>query len=196
MNQDQNVPEQEPVPVVEDGYEAPAEGVEALGDEDESTELASAARALDGGPEEPDAGGAAGTLIAEQSLVADEELAGDLATVAMTGESPTGLPPGTTSPAASPVLAAYERDVHDVVVELKRVESDIRVLIEDRDPRRKRKLNGTHRWQELEDDVLSWRFTGRFEEPALRRVTELVGRRHYLFRHLRFLASTRPVWNS
>jgi len=96
----------------------------------------------------------------------------------------------------NPVLRRYEKDVHDTIVELRRIETDIRTMLQDRDPVRKRRLTGTARWQELEDDLLRWRFGGRFEEDTLRRAQELIGRRHYLFRRLRYLSSTRPVWNS
>jgi len=96
----------------------------------------------------------------------------------------------------NPVLQAYEKDVHDTIVELRRIETDVRAMLQDRDPVRKRKLTGTARWQELEEDLIRWRFTGRFEEDVLRRAQELIGRRHYLSRHLRYLSSTRPVWNS
>lgn len=89
-----------------------------------------------------------------------------------------------------------ELSAHRVAVELRRIESDVRAIIEERDPKRKRKLSGTHRWHELEDDILSWRFSGRFDEDTLRRVQELIGRRHYLFHRLRFLSSTRPAWNT
>lgn len=89
-----------------------------------------------------------------------------------------------------------ELSAHAVGIELKRIEDEVRAILEERDPRRKRKLNGTSRWQELEDDLISWRFSGRFSEDALRRLSELIARRHHLFRHLRFLASTRPTWNS
>lgn len=89
-----------------------------------------------------------------------------------------------------------ELSAHAVGIELKRIEDEVRAILEDRDPRRKRKLNGTSRWQELEEDLISWRFSGRFSEDALRRLGELISRRHHLFRHLRFLASTRPTWNS
>lgn len=117
---------------------------------------------------------------------ARDEVTGDVAALAST---PTG---GSDNP----VLREYERDVHDTIVELRRIESDIRDMIQDRDPVRKRKFTGTSRWQELEDDLINWRFTGRFDENILRRVQELIGRRHYLFRHLGYLSSTRPVWNS
>ena len=85
---------------------------------------------------------------------------------------------------------------HDVMVELKRIEKDIRNALEDRDPKRKRKFAGTRRWVELEDDIISWRFSGRFDEEMLTLLQRLISRRHYLVRHLRFLSGTRPVWNS
>lgn len=90
----------------------------------------------------------------------------------------------------------HELSAHRVAVELRRVESDLRAILEERDPKRKRKLSGTARWHELEDDILSWRFSGRFEETSLQRLQELIRRRHYLFNRLRFLASTRPTWNT
>jgi len=90
----------------------------------------------------------------------------------------------------------HELSAHRVAVELRRIESDVRAIIEERDPKRKRKLSGTHRWHELEDDIISWRFNGRFDEDSLRRLHELIGRRHYLFHRLHFLASTRPTWNT
>ena len=89
-----------------------------------------------------------------------------------------------------------ELSAHRVAVELRRIESELRALLEERDPKRKRKLSGTSRWHELEDDILSWQFSGRFDDETLRRLRELIGRRHYLFHRLRFLASTRPTWNT
>jgi hypothetical protein len=83
-----------------------------------------------------------------------------------------------------------------VALELKRIEDEIRAVLEDRDPKRKRKLSGTHRWHELEEDLISLHYSGRIQESEVIRLRELVRRRHYLFRHLRFLASTRPTWNS
>ena len=85
---------------------------------------------------------------------------------------------------------------HDVMVELKQIETEIRSALEDRDPKRKRKFAGTRRWLELEDDIISWRFSGRFDEEMLTLLQRLISRRHYLVRHLRFLSGTRPVWNS
>lgn len=115
-----------------------------------------------------------------------EESSGDL----------SGVAPLPSSGQTNPVLREYEKDVHDTIVELRRIESDIRTIMQDRDPVRKRKFTGTAKWHELEDDLIKWRFSGRFEEETLRRVQEMIGRRHYLFRHLKYLSSTRPVWNS
>jgi len=80
--------------------------------------------------------------------------------------------------------------------ELRRIEEEIKRILEGRDPRRKRKFSGTRRWLELEEDILSWRYTDRFDEPALARLRCLVARRHHLFRRIRFLAGTRPTWNT
>jgi len=83
-----------------------------------------------------------------------------------------------------------------IASELRRIESEIRELIEERDSRRKRKFSGTRRWHELEEDILTWKFTDRFTPEQLNHVQQLVARRHHLFHRLRFLASTRPTWNS
>jgi hypothetical protein len=89
-----------------------------------------------------------------------------------------------------------ELSAHAIAIELRKIESEVREILEERDPKRKRKLSGTHRWQELEDDILSWYGGGRFDDDTLGRLRDLVSRRHYLFRHLNFLAFTRPTWNS
>ncbi len=89
-----------------------------------------------------------------------------------------------------------ELSTHTIVVELKRIEKEIRRLLNGRDQRRKRKLGGTRRWLDLEADILSWRHTSRIDEATLVHLQALTARRHHLFRRLRFLAGTRPVWNS
>lgn len=109
---------------------------------------------------------------------------------------PAGVASTPSGGSDHPVLRAYEKDVHDTSFELRHIESEIRDLLADRDPVRKRKFTGTAKWHELENDLIFWRFTGRFDEDVLRRVQEMVSRRHYLFRHLKYLSSTRPVWNS
>jgi hypothetical protein len=121
----------------------------------------------------------------------DEDIGAAVAAVAA-----ATTPPSHAAVPDITVLQDYEREVHDLLVEMKGIEENVRTLLAERDPQRKRKLSGTHRWHELEEDIISWRFTGRFDEASLRRLQELIGRHHYLFRHLRFLAATRPVWNS
>ncbi len=90
----------------------------------------------------------------------------------------------------------HELSAQKVAAELKHLEDEVRQIIEERDAKRKRKFTGTSRWNELEDDLIAWRFGGRFDEDTLRNVQRLISRRHYLFRHLRFLATTRHGWNS
>lgn len=85
-----------------------------------------------------------------------------------------------------------EKSAHRIAVELKRVESEVRRLLEDRDTRRKRRLAGTRRWHELEDDIIAWQFKGRFDQPTLHRLRELVAKRHYLFKRLGFVVTARP----
>ncbi|MCO6436220.1 MAG: hypothetical protein J5J06_03940 [Phycisphaerae bacterium] len=80
--------------------------------------------------------------------------------------------------------------------DLKQVEYDVREILDLLDPRRKRKLSGTRRWHELEEDIIQWRHSGRMDEASLVRLTELIARRHYLFRQLSFLSGTRPTWNT
>ena len=100
--------------------------------------------------------------------------------------------------AAEPPLPNWDREcsAHKIAVALKRIETEVRELLEPRDTRRKRKLSGTRRWRELEEDILAWRFAGRMDESTLQRLHELVIRRHHLFRRLHFMAGTRPAWNT
>lgn len=114
---------------------------------------------------------------------ADEKVVDDPATTVET--NPDG-----------PVNWDKEVSAHRLIVELKRVEGDVRRLLQDRDTRQRRKLAGTRRWQELEEDIISWRFGGRFDENSLCRLQELIARRHYLVRRLSFLVRTRPTWNT
>lgn len=90
----------------------------------------------------------------------------------------------------------HEFSGHQIAVELSRIESEVRKLLDERDPRRKRKITGTRRWQELEEDVIAMKFTGRIDENVLREITRLVSYRHFLFGQLRFVASTRSTWNT
>jgi hypothetical protein len=90
----------------------------------------------------------------------------------------------------------HEFSGHRIAVEIARIEAEIRRIFDERDPRRKRKLNATRRWQELEEDIISLRYSGRVEEPVLRELTRLAMQRHYLFNQLRYVASTRATWNT
>ena len=85
---------------------------------------------------------------------------------------------------------------HKIVVELNRVESEVRRLLDGRDTKRKRKLSGTRRWLELEEDIIGWRHSGKMDDSMIQQVQQLVARRHYLFRRLSFVAGTRPTWNT
>ena len=125
------------------------------------------------------------------AIVRDDELPQDLPEIS---DEPV-MPPAATRMHRKGDLEA-ELSAQTVGAELKRIEAAVRSILENRDPRRKRKLSGSFRWLELEDDIRSWRFSGRLDEASLDRLMELVQQRHFLFRHLRFIGSTRPTWNS
>ena len=160
---------------------------------DDETELPDpSARALEGAVSEADEDGESNARQNVARVTADS----DSDTDAM-GDAPDV--PASQSEAAQPAKEhdwEYEGSAHNVVVELKRIELEVRRLLEERDTKRKRKLSGTHRWRELEDDIRAWRHTGRFDETCLKSLSELVVRRHHLFKRLRFLATTRPTWNT
>lgn len=105
-------------------------------------------------------------------------------------------PDAVTDQPSIKVALDRQQTARPLIVELKRIESDVRELLQDRDNKRKRKLGGTRRWLELEEDLVAWRFGNRFDEATLARLRELVRRRHHLFNHLQFIAGTRPTWNS
>ncbi len=90
----------------------------------------------------------------------------------------------------------HEFSGHKIAVELARVEADVRKILDERDPKRKRKLISTRRWQELEEDVIAMKFSGRMDENALRELNRLAMQRHFFFGQLCFVASTRPTWNT
>jgi len=89
-----------------------------------------------------------------------------------------------------------ERSAHRIAIELKHVEAEVRRILENFDSRRKRRLGGTRRWLELEEDIISWRFSGRPDEDTLAQLSALVAKRHYLFKQLEFLTTIRPGWRS
>lgn len=80
--------------------------------------------------------------------------------------------------------------------ELRRIEAEVRHILDRHDLKRKRRLAGTRRWHELEEDIIAWRFSPRIDDALLVRLRDLVVRRHHVFQRLRFIASTRPTWNS
>ncbi len=179
------------VPALEDASEPDAPKPEVVPD-DEVGALDPAARALEssvaGAPEEGD------SLTRPLTATGPEDSDSDTYGLVGTSDEPPAEP--SAPPPPRQLDWEYEASAHSVVVELKRVELEVRQMLDERDTRRKRKLGGTYRWRELEDDIRSWRYSGRFDEAALDRLSQLVNRRHHLFRRLRFLASTRPTWNT
>ncbi len=83
-----------------------------------------------------------------------------------------------------------------VAVELRRVEMEIRELLENCDNKRKRKYEGTRRWLELMEDLVAMRYTGPADEATIAKVSALVARRMYLFNMLNFIVATRHRWNT
>lgn len=112
--------------------------------------------------------------------------------------------PEEAGPPAEPVIIprvrreAWDGDwtAQRIGAELRAIEGEIRELLGERDPRRKRKLTGTRRWHELQDDLVNLHYSGQYDEKTVAHIQRLVVRRHALFRRLRFLALTRPTWNS
>jgi hypothetical protein len=80
--------------------------------------------------------------------------------------------------------------------ELNLVETEVRQLLEGKDPKRKRKFTGTRRWQELEEDIVASYYNERMDITTIQNLNQLIARRHAMFRRLQFLAGTRPTWNS
>ena len=173
-----------------DDLEQPADTEEEFIDEDDPNLLDPSARAL-----EPDSPGMEDLPSEEQSPVA-------VPTAQDMHDGDSDWDGGEEETAAEPGGGQEQRDwsnessPHVLIVELKRIESEIREALELRDTKRKRKLAGTRRWLELQEDVISWRFSGRFDEPTLRRLEQLITKRHYLFTRLRFLEGTRPIRNA
>jgi len=178
------------IPELEDASE-PEARAEVVDDDDREVELDMAARSLDG--DDPATALSSDDEDQQIEAVATTE-DDDLSDVAHIPDEPP-----LAANARTPQRVGdweCEPSAHKVVVELKRVENEVRTLLENGDTRRKRKFGGTQRWHELEEDIIAWRYGGRFNEDALRRLQELVARRHFLFRRLSFRAGTRPVMNS
>src|SRR3990167_5275748 len=165
-------PGNEETPPVEDGYPADGAAEYATVEEDDPDFVDRGSRSLDGPALELGAESQGDATPGPTPVGSEEDSSGDMAA-------------GSTESAAAPPAAHPEQtgdwqnelSAHRVAVELRRIESDVRALLEERDPKRKRKLSGTSRWQELEEDIVSWRFSGRFDEGTLRRMQELIGRR-------------------
>ncbi|RJP34609.1 MAG: hypothetical protein C4547_10730 [Phycisphaerales bacterium] len=109
-----------------------------------------------------------------------------------------GITEREPGPAARPIRDSWDPAAtpRHLAVELKRIEARITELLEGIDPRRKRRLEGTRRWLELQDDIAAMRFDGRIDEARVREINALCAKRHRLFRHLNFLVATRPTWNT
>jgi hypothetical protein len=181
----------EDAPIIQDGYEVdepPAADIV----EDDPEFLAPTSRALEVDTDDPqdgedDSAGPSPTAAARAS-------ADDTTDAGSVMEESDSAEPAT-APAKEPDWA-NELSAQRIAVELKRIETEIRRLLEDRDTKRKRKLGGTRRWLDLEEDLIAWRHSGRFEEATLIRLSELITQRHYLFKRLKFVTRTRPVWNT
>lgn len=91
---------------------------------------------------------------------------------------------------------ATEVSVGRISSELRRIEAEVRQILDAHDLKRKRRMAGTRRWNELEEDIIAWRYSDRIDDALLIRLRDLVTRRHHVFQRLRFIASTRPTWNS
>ena len=183
------------VPALEDAYD-PQVVIPEVASEDEPTLLDASVRALEGDVAESDAalGAPSDTDMPATPSVGDDderEDAGDADTI-------PDEPEEAGAPGADATVLDWgcETSARRIAIELKHLEQDVRALLDGRDSRRKRRLTGTRRWLDLEDDILSWHGTPRFDPESLSRLQQLISKRHHLFRRLHFLAGTRPRWNS
>ncbi|MGB2985660.1 MAG: hypothetical protein WBE26_07225 [Phycisphaerae bacterium] len=179
------------VPPIEDAYTPDVPPEEAVGEDDPQL-LDPASRSLEAGTvqagdvaeDSPTSPSGAAASAEKDDMSDTATIPDELATPATTAQEPE-LPDWSN-----------EMSAHKIVVELKRIESEIRRLLEGRDTKRKRKLAGTRRWLELQEDIITWRYSSRIDEPTLRHLQELVAKRHHLFGRLCFIAGTRPTWNT
>lgn len=183
--------EPQQAPQIEDAYE-PEKVADGVPDEDAPELLSGLSRVLEDQPEDTE-GIDPATLEASQAAaaVAGRDDASD--TDAIVDSS------GVSSEDPQPekdIDWESELSARQVVVALKRIETEVRGLLEGVDGKRKRKLSGSRRWRELEEDLISWQHTNRIDNLAHKRLVALVARRDYLFRRLVFLSRTRQVWNS
>ena len=182
-------PPSDELPAIEDAYAVEEFADQDVG-EDDLELLDPTSRALEtdasqaGDATESGSGGAVSAAAAEKDDTSDTEA--------------VDTEPQTKDATSEHKLPDWENEksAHKIIVELKRVESEVRRLLEGRDGRRKRKLAGTRRWLELEEDLIAWRHTRRIDELTIRSLNELITRRHYLFQRLRFVASTHPTSNT
>jgi len=181
-------------PIIEDASESEHVGEdkdEALEDNPEDVRLDVAAREMDS----TDAGDAKTDEPRKRTrkriTEGEAEGAGDTDSIQEGPEDLLTRDPSVTQPDWGNVTSA-----HRIAVELKRVEGRVRELLEGRDGRRKRRLTGTRRWLDLQEDIISWRGGNRIDDESLNTLEQLVARRQYLFRRLHFLAGTRSGWNT
>ena len=180
-------PQREQVPDIEDAYTPEVVSEQPIGEDDPEL-LAPESRSLEAKSDESE--GTDATQPASEKVASAKATTDDTSDTAAVVDDDQG-----TEAAARERLSNWgaEQSAHRIAVELKRIESEVRRLLEDRDTRRKRRLAGTRRWHELEEDIIAWQFKGRFDEQTLHRLRELIAKRHYLFNRLGFVATARPA---
>ncbi len=176
----------EDIPEIEDSNapETMDASIEESIAEDDSELLDGATRALE---------------LAKGDDASSEEQAASAAALADDSSDTRAIADEVKTDGAAPERArnwSNERSAHRIAIELKHVETEVRRILENCDSRRKRRLAGTRRWLELEEDIISWRFSGRPDEDTLARLSALVAKRHHLFTQLEFLTTVRPGWRS
>lgn len=136
--------------------------------------------------------GSAGTNQPQPNRAASTDDSTDVGTLS---EEPVGAP---TPPVPQRRAGDWQAEMsaRRIAIELRKIETHIRELLQDRDLRRRRKLAGTYRWRELEDDLNELRTSRRVDPDTINEIQRLVYRRHFLFTQLRFAAATRPTWNT
>ncbi|MHC4698085.1 MAG: hypothetical protein ACYTFA_15235 [Planctomycetota bacterium] len=181
-------PDSDESPAIEDGYTPETLSEEPVA-EDDLDLLDPSTRSLDaaGADSEEDTA----EVAPPSAAVIETDEAGDADRISEE--------PDTDAKPTQPIVDGrldHDAVAHRIAVQLKRVEAEVREVLEGRDSKRKRKLSGTRRWRELEEDIIAWRYSGRFDEASLTRLRDLVARRHYLFRSLRYVTGTRRRWNT
>ncbi len=163
-------------------------------DEEVSDRDTSLSDSTDTGPDvaDGDAASAVDEQIAHTPVVRSRvDDSGDAARIADDSDDSGVELPRHESSSPEHDVAAYR-----IAVQLKSVEAEVREILEMRDPKRKRKLAGSRRWRELEEEMIGWSYSPRFDEASIDRLRNLVARRNYLFDRLRFVTGTRSRWNS